>query len=546
MDHLLDCLLCERRWPDVLEWGERWVALGHAPEPAFRALMLAHSERGDRGRVADIYRRCREALFEELGAQPSPQTRTLYERLARGEQVLPAAPLPEASVLRGVTGDEPPAPGEPPFQGLQYFDADDAGRFFGREPVVARLVDRLQTEQFLTLVGASGSGKSSVVRAGLVPAVRGARLADGSAAWLVHVLTPTARPLEALAGCLTPPNGSLAEITSLLHALGRDPRSLRLHLRRTLPCGRRALLVVDQFEELFTLCRDPFEREAFDHRASTRRAFLCGFLGASCAGLVAACGQVTQLAPTAAPTTVAAIPTTAPTSTAASATAVSAASGEGYLVDNPPSVRNAAEAKRFSSQTISLYSFSLSDRVDDAIAKRFTQDTGIEVQIPRSPLSIGTSSTARFEFYQRLLQAHSTDVDAILIDVIWPGALATWNCRLGQAGSTGVRQARSWSQRWPGTSNNRLVGNHDGQKQSVCRSWTRPLSCFEQPSTAVAFCRVQPAIPGAIHDVPAPSATRVRTKRGGLFRDSQKKETAPVERRKCLTLTHGQGSSMVA
>src|SRR5215216_1510290 len=75
----------------------------------------------------------------------------------------------------------PPEPGEPPFQGMQYFDEKDADRFFGRESLVAKIVGRLASTRFLAIVGASGSGKSSVVRAGVIPALRrGDRLADGS------------------------------------------------------------------------------------------------------------------------------------------------------------------------------------------------------------------------------------------------------------------------------------------------------------------------------------------------------------------------------
>ncbi len=66
----------------------------------------------------------------------------------------------------------PPEPGEPPYQGLQYYDENDADRFFGRETLVAKIVGRLANSRFLTVIGASGSGKSSVVRAGVIPALR--------------------------------------------------------------------------------------------------------------------------------------------------------------------------------------------------------------------------------------------------------------------------------------------------------------------------------------------------------------------------------------
>ena len=122
------------------------------------------------------------------------------------------------------------------------------------------------------MVGASGSGKSSLVRAGLVPAIRrGEKLADDSYPprwshrWLVHVITPTAHPLEALATSLTREGGSVSTTASLIDDLAADPRSLHLYARRMthIRNAPRLLLVVDQFEELFTLCRSESERGAF-------------------------------------------------------------------------------------------------------------------------------------------------------------------------------------------------------------------------------------------------------------------------------------------
>ncbi len=103
-----------------------------------------------------------------------------------------------------------PAPGESPYKGLQYFDEADADNFFGRETLTAELVDFLRHNSLLAVVGASGSGKSSLVRAGLTPALQrgqstagGTTTTKGSADWSVHILTPTARPLESLAASLT-------------------------------------------------------------------------------------------------------------------------------------------------------------------------------------------------------------------------------------------------------------------------------------------------------------------------------------------------------
>jgi len=168
------------------------------------------------------------------------------------------------------SGTEAPTPGEPPFKGLQYFDEVDSDLFFGREALTAKLVQRLRESQFLSVViGASGSGKSSVVRAGVIPALKkGMALIDGStppedsANWQVHILTPTAHPLEALATELTRDSESVTATATLMDDLMRDPRSLGLFFARqkTIP---HTLLVLDQFEELFTLCHDEFEREAF-------------------------------------------------------------------------------------------------------------------------------------------------------------------------------------------------------------------------------------------------------------------------------------------
>ena len=166
----------------------------------------------------------------------------------------------------------PPEPGEPPFQGLQYFDEKDADRFFGREAVVAKIVGRLTITRFLAVIGASGSGKSSVVRAGVVPALRrGERLVDGSlpptdsGQWDIRILTPSAHPLEALASSLTRDSESVSATTTVHADLSQDPNAFSLISRRVLSQNgkKHLLLVIDQFEEVFTQCRQEEERLAF-------------------------------------------------------------------------------------------------------------------------------------------------------------------------------------------------------------------------------------------------------------------------------------------
>jgi tetratricopeptide (TPR) repeat protein len=166
----------------------------------------------------------------------------------------------------------PPEPGDPPFQGLQYFDEKDASRFFGREALVAKIVGRLAASRFLTVIGASGSGKSSVVRAGVIPALRrGERLADGSmpptdsGQWDIRILTPSAHPLDALAANLTRDSESVSAMATLRADLVQDSNSLGLVARRVLAQNdkKHLLLVIDQFEEVFTQCRQDDERRAF-------------------------------------------------------------------------------------------------------------------------------------------------------------------------------------------------------------------------------------------------------------------------------------------
>lgn len=167
--------------------------------------------------------------------------------------------------------------GIPPYRGLSAFTAQDARWFFGRERATAALVERVFARIGggpLMVVAPSGAGKSSLVNAGLVPAFRrpGGFPMPGAERWPVVAFTPTAHPLEEL-------------LTGVAKALDGDPgvtaRELRDRPEALLEAVRRAVdagscadgsrrpppvrpvLLVDQFEELFTLCSDEDERRAF-------------------------------------------------------------------------------------------------------------------------------------------------------------------------------------------------------------------------------------------------------------------------------------------
>ena len=157
---------------------------------------------------------------------------------------------------------EPP---ENPYKGLLAFRESDSEDFFGRETFIRRLIERLGEKdplsRFLAVVGPSGSGKSSTVKAGLIPALRHGEL-PGSETWLVAEMLPGTHPLEELELALL--RVAAKQPPSLLPQLREDERGLLRAVRRVLPDdGGVLVLVIDQFEEVFTLVENEFERQHF-------------------------------------------------------------------------------------------------------------------------------------------------------------------------------------------------------------------------------------------------------------------------------------------
>ncbi|MFQ3680742.1 AAA family ATPase [Roseiflexus sp.] len=148
-----------------------------------------------------------------------------------------------------------------PYVGLDPFREEDAARFFGRRRLVEFLVNRLRNQRVLVLVGPSGAGKSSVVRAGLVPALKQGAL-PGSSTWrYAPVVTPGERPLLHLARALhrlqDQPDVSVSD--EELAERFRDPHQVVAAADGNEP----VVLVIDQLEEMFTLTDDETERHAF-------------------------------------------------------------------------------------------------------------------------------------------------------------------------------------------------------------------------------------------------------------------------------------------
>jgi trehalose/maltose transport system substrate-binding protein len=115
-----------------------------------------------------------------------------------------------------------------------------------------------------------------------------------------------------------------------------------------------------------------------------------------------------------------------------------AAGSQTFTIDNPPTVANAATAKQFSSQKLTYYgdSVGIGAQLDQALAKRFTQDTGIQVKVVPKP----QAGTDAYQAFLRFFQAQSADLDVLMLDVIWPGAFAPHLLDLSQKLGTEAKQ----------------------------------------------------------------------------------------------------------
>jgi WD40 repeat protein len=169
-----------------------------------------------------------------------------------------------------------------PYRGLNAFEERDAAFFFGREAaatqVLARMSRQLDGASLLVVSGVSGAGKSSLLRAGVLPRMRGTGLvsAPGAAHWPCLLFTPTRAPLEELAVRVAGLAG--ADAAAVRRGLDADPAGFALTARQAAlaqpggsaadsqgPGGHsfRLLLIIDQFEQLFTQCADEEQRRAF-------------------------------------------------------------------------------------------------------------------------------------------------------------------------------------------------------------------------------------------------------------------------------------------
>ncbi len=196
----------------------------------------------------------------ELQLIPSGQEKTAGETAAEGgaSGSLPAKAVPLTEPIN-------------PYKGLRPFGAADSRDFFGREDLVEQLLDRLRETgdmtRFLAVLGPSGSGKSSLLSAGLVPAVwsgalSGAGALPGSEHWFTVEMAPGVHPLDELEVALT--RIAADQATNLHVHLHRDARGLLRAAGLILPNdGSELFLIIDQFEELFILTEKESVRDHF-------------------------------------------------------------------------------------------------------------------------------------------------------------------------------------------------------------------------------------------------------------------------------------------
>lgn len=221
----------------------------HPYREELRALqMLALYRSGRQADALRVFQSARAQLAEDLGIEPSPRLRRLEE------QILLQDPELDPGDSRAV-GPSAGSRIENPYMGLRSFREADASRFFGQDRLVASLMDRvLGPSAFTALVGPSGSGKSSAVQAGLLPLLRSEAPQLG-----VALMQPGSQPfaeleasLAAWAGGPVPPIAELRRgDTGLIDAVAQFADH-----------AGRLLLVVDQFEEVFTLT-EPEDASAF-------------------------------------------------------------------------------------------------------------------------------------------------------------------------------------------------------------------------------------------------------------------------------------------
>ena len=227
LEELIEAKLALGRHAEVLGALEQLIREHPYRERLRAQLMLALYRCERQAEALQAYQDARTTLVEELGIEPGQRLRELERAILAQDPDLAISERAEEVC---------------PFKGLAFFDRADAEYFCGRERLVSDLLARVVESTLVGILGPSGIGKSSLLRAGVLPALS-AGVLPGSASWRQFLFRPGEHPCAELEG-----------------SLGGEP--LDRALGRLSP-GERIVVAVDQLEELFTVCQVEEERDAF-------------------------------------------------------------------------------------------------------------------------------------------------------------------------------------------------------------------------------------------------------------------------------------------
>ena len=229
---------------------EQQVDLRPYDETPTRQLMLALYRSGRQAEALRVFDRFRRRLGEDTGNEPSPELCRLEEQILFHDERLSRSDrhTNDAAVN--------------PYRGLEVFREEDAHLFFGRDGIVADTLIALGRHSIVTVVGPSGSGKSSLVRSGVIPAIRKQALPH-SDRWIIASMIPGSHPFVELEAALL--RSRLDAPDSLRSQLdGSSGEILRAALRMAPHEDSTVLIFIDQFEELFTVCSPAVARRFLD------------------------------------------------------------------------------------------------------------------------------------------------------------------------------------------------------------------------------------------------------------------------------------------
>jgi WD40 repeat protein/DNA-binding CsgD family transcriptional regulator len=191
-----------------------------------------------------------QQIYDKLGLEKSQRNHQKALAVAQGIGLLGSKPTTS-------TQEEARQPIKNPYKGLRSFQQGEVSEFFGRESLTQQLLSRLAENtplsHFLAVVGPSGCGKSSVLHAGLIPALQQGKV-EGSEQWVIATMIPGSHPLDELETALV--RSCAKPGIEIMTQLQRDERGLQRLAGMFLPENKQLLLVIDQFEEVFSLAID--------------------------------------------------------------------------------------------------------------------------------------------------------------------------------------------------------------------------------------------------------------------------------------------------